>query len=111
MMLAIEASSRCSVSEQSSTESITATCPGKARRTSEARATPAAPAMQPRPKMGVRFTRAGSPSRFMSRASSEGVDTPVTVTKKRWSTSPGSSPARRSASRTAASPTCAPAAR
>ena len=54
--------------------------------------------------MGVRRTWAGSPSRFTSRASIEGVARPVTVTKKRWSTSAGPTPARFSASRTAASP-------
>ncbi len=54
--------------------------------------------------MGVRFTVAFIPSRFTSFASTEGVAMPVTVTKKRWSTSPGATPARSSASRSAASP-------
>ncbi len=83
MMLAMLTSSRCRVSEHSSTERSTATWSGKARSTSLARAVPAAPATQPSPKMGVRFTSGRSPSRFTRRASSEGVAMPVTVTKKR----------------------------
>ena len=78
---------------------------GRAARRSPA-PSPAAPATQPSPKMGVRLTSGRSPSRFISRASSDGVAIPVTVTKKRWSTSRGRSPARiEGAARTACSPT------
>jgi hypothetical protein len=45
------------------------------------------------------------PSRFISLASSDGVERPVTVTNQRWSTSPGVRPARSSAPRMATSPT------
>ena len=55
--------------------------PGMRAAQSEARASPAAPAMQPSPKMGVRFTDGFRPSRFTSFASSDGVEIPVTVTK------------------------------
>ena len=34
---------------------------------------PAAPATQPRPKIGIRFIRGGSPSWFISRASIEAI--------------------------------------
>ena len=55
--------------------------------------------------MGVLLTDGFSPSLFTSRPSSDGVESPVVVTKYRWSTSRGSSPARASPSRTARSPT------
>jgi hypothetical protein len=54
--------------------------------------------------MGIRFTRGGSPSRFMRRASIDGVATPVTVTKIRASTSAVERFARARPSRTACSP-------
>ena len=66
---------------------------------------PAAPATQPRPKIGVRFTRAGSRRRFISRASIDGVAMPVTVTKNSASMSSGVNPALAIAARTASAPT------
>ncbi len=75
-------SSRWRVSEQSSTDNITETSPGNARSASDARAIPAAPAMQPSPKSGVRLTEGLRPSRFASFASSDGVEIPVTVTNQ-----------------------------
>jgi hypothetical protein len=101
----MERSSGWRVRVQSSTETTSETACGKARSRSEARASAEAPAWQPRPKMGVRFTEGFRASRFMSLASSDGVERPVTVTNQRWSTSPGVRPARPRASRTAASPT------
>ena len=44
---------------------------------------PAAPAEQPRPKTGVRFSRSFIFSRFAMRASTLGAAIPVTVTKKK----------------------------
>ena len=81
MMLGIERSSRCKVSEQSSTASSTATSSRWLRRTSATRASPAAPATQPRPKIGTRFTSGRNPRRSTSSASMDGVAIPVTVTK------------------------------
>ncbi len=81
MMLGMERSSRCSVSEQSSTARSTAVSWGAPRSTSDARANPAAPATQPSPKMGTRFTSGRRPSRSTMRPSMEGVAMPVTVTK------------------------------
>ena len=81
MMFGMERSSRCRVSEQSSTARSTATSPGAPRSVSATRARPAAPATQPSPKIGTRFTSGRSPSGTTSRASIEGVAMPVTVTK------------------------------
>jgi hypothetical protein len=53
----------------------------------------------------MRLTREGSPRRFISRASTDGVATPVTVTKIKASTSSVERPARRRASSTASPPT------
>ena len=83
MMLGMERSSRCSVSEHSSTERRTAVSPRAPRNTSATRESPAAPATQPSPKIGTRFTSGRRPSGSMIRASMEGVAIPVTVTKKR----------------------------
>src|SRR6202023_882297 len=54
---------------------------------------PAAPATQPRPKIGMRLTRGGRASRLTRRASIEGGATPVTGTKMRGSTAAAGRPA------------------
>ena len=54
--------------------------------------------------MGTRFTSGRSPRRFTSRASSDGVATPVTVVVKMTSTSVGSRPTSANALRTALAP-------
>ncbi len=55
--------------------------------------------------MGIRLTRDLRPRIFISRASIDGVATPVTVTKIRASTSAGVSPALARPSSTARAPT------
>ena len=62
-MFAALGSSRCTVSEHSSTDSSTATAAGAPRRKSCSRAMPAAPARQPNPYSGTRLTSGRSPIR------------------------------------------------
>ena len=64
---------------------------------------PAAPATQPRPKEGMRFTSGRSPSRDTSRASIEGAAMPVTDVNITKSTSGASRPAAARAVRSARS--------
>lgn len=68
------------------------------------RATPAAPATQPRPNSGTRLTSGRSPTRVASRASNVGTASPVTVVEKTMSTSDGLTLARSSAATSACSP-------
>ena len=56
------------------------------------RATPAAPATQPSPNSGSRFTSGRSPIRLARRASSDGTLSPVTVVEMMRSTSSGLQP-------------------
>lgn len=104
MMFWIERSSRWRVRLHSSTESSTATWSGFPRRWSEIRATPAAPATQPSPKIGTRRTSGLSFKRFMSRASIEGVARPVTDTNMSKSIRSKDKPASAIAARIASSP-------
>ena len=99
----VDASSFWTVSEHSSTDSSTATSSGWPTRWSCRRAMPAAPATQPSPNTGTRFTSSRRPRRATSRASMLGAPIPVTVTDITTSTSAGVSPAPSSAWRTAAS--------
>src|SRR5690606_30111117 len=89
--LATESSCCCRVSEQSSTLNSSAAERGEPRRYSLSRATPAAPATQPRPNSGRRLVLARNARRFISRASMDGTASPVTVVNARRSPSPGSS--------------------
>ena len=81
---------------------------------------PAAPATQPRPKIGTRLRSLRRPRRLISRASIDGVAMPVTVTKKsasmsatreaaRWRAPPG--PPRRRSPRRPGSRRCSTARR
>ena len=100
-MFAADASPRWMVSEHSSTDTSTPTWSGQPRRWSCNRATPAAPATQPSPMSGIRFTSGRRPRRAAIRASSDGTAMPVTVVDMITSTSPASSPASCSAPATA----------
>ena len=62
-MFAVLASSRCTVSEHSSTATKMPTAAGKPTSMSCIRARPAAPAMHPRPISGTRFTSGRKPTR------------------------------------------------
>ena len=62
---------------------------------------PLAPATQPRPNIGIRFTSSRIPSRGTSRASTLGADIPVTEVNTIRSTSSGRTSASTSARRTA----------
>ena len=69
---------------------------------------PAAPATQPSPKTGMRFTSGRRPSRGTSRASSDGAAIPVTDTDISRSTSSGCSPTSARALPTACTPSSVP---